>query len=112
MDTEALPGDFKRALAAIVFTDVEKFTPKAEKNEVHALGLVQRDIQLLRALCQQFEGLLFKFTGDGSLMCFESAYQALSCALEIQKALADAAANLPPEDLLRHRIGIHLGEVF
>lgn len=112
MDTEALPRDFKRTLAAIVFTDVEKFTPKAEKNEVHALGLVQRDIQLLKALCQQFEGLLFKFTGDGSLMCFESAYQALSCALEIQKALADAAANLPPEDVLRHRIGIHLGEVF
>jgi class 3 adenylate cyclase len=112
MDTEALPRDFKRTLAAIVFTDVEKFTPKAEQNEVHALGLVQRDIQLLKELCQQFQGLLFKFTGDGSLMCFESAYQALSCALEIQKALAEAAANLPPEDVLRHRIGIHLGEVF
>ncbi len=112
MDREALPPNFKRTLAAIVFTDVEKFSTKAEKNEVHVLALVRRDIQLIGGLFEKYEGVVFKFTGDGALMYFESAYQAIGCAVEIQKALAEAAVTLPPQDVLRHRIGIHLGEVF
>ncbi|NEP12976.1 MAG: TIR domain-containing protein [Symploca sp. SIO2C1] len=104
-----LRGD--RALAAIVFTDVESFTAKMAADEMRTLALIQRDFQLMEQLCQEFEGQLLKSLGDGLLMYFVSAQQAVSCAIEIQKALATVAGELPESDVLYHRIGIHLGDV-
>lgn len=105
-------GVSDKILAAIVFTDVESFTKKMAANEKHTLELVQRDFQLMKEICQQFEGQVLKSLGDGLLICFPSAEQAVSSAIAIQKSLAAAATNLPDRDILRHRIGIHLGEVF
>ncbi len=100
------------ALAAIAFTDVESFTPKMAADEQHTLALIQRDFQLMTQICQEFDGQVLKPLGDGLLMYFVSAEKAVSSAVEIQKALATAAANLPERDILKHRIGIHLGDVF
>ena len=99
------------SLAAIVFTDVESFTPKMAADEKHALELIQRDFQLMGQLCQQFEGKVLKHLGDGLLMYFISAEKAVSCCVEMQQALAEAGAELPARDVLIHRIGIHLGDV-
>ncbi|HBY80900.1 MAG TPA: hypothetical protein DEG47_28705, partial [Cyanobacteria bacterium UBA11148] len=102
----------EKILAAIVFTDVESFTKKMVADEKHTLELIQRDFDLMNQICQQFTGHVLKSLGDGLLMCFPSAEKAVSCAIEIQKVLAAAAKNQPERDILRHRIGIHLGEVF
>lgn len=101
-----------KVLAAIAFTDVESFTKKMVENERHTLSLIERDFQIMRQICQQFEGQIVKSLGDGLLMYFASAEKAIYCSIEIQKTLALAAANLPKRDILLHRIGIHLGEVF
>lgn len=98
-------------LAAIVFTDVESFTTKMEADEKHTLSLVRRDFQIMQQVCQQFEGQVLKSLGDGLLMSFTSAERAVSCAVEIQTQLATAAVNLPTGDVLKHRIGIHVGDV-
>ena len=104
-------GDGK-VLAAIVFTDVQSFTKKMAADEKHTLALINRDFRLMSELCQKFEGQVLKSLGDGLLMCFASAEKAVSSAIEMQKALAATTSNLPEPDILRHRIGIHLGEVF
>ena len=101
-----------RVLAAIVFTDVESFTKKMVTDEQHTLELVHRDFQLMDQICQEFEGQILKSLGDGLLMYFVSGEKAISSAIAMQKAIANAATNLPESDILRHRIGIHLGEVF
>jgi CHASE2 domain-containing sensor protein/class 3 adenylate cyclase len=101
-----------KVLAAIAFTDVESFTKKMAADERHTLNLIERDFQIMRQICQQFEGQIVKSLGDGLLMYFASAEKAISCSIEIQKTLALAAATLPKSDILLHRIGIHLGEVF
>ncbi len=101
-----------KVLAAIVFTDVESFTKKMVTDEQHTLGLIRRDFQLMHQLCQEFEGQVLKSLGDGLLMYFTSVEKAVSCAIAMQKAIAIAATNLPESEILRHRIGIHLGEVF
>ena len=113
-DKVELPSTFRgdSALAAIVFTDVESFTPKMAADEKHTLALIGRDFQRMSQVCQQFEGQVLKSLGDGLLMYFVSAEKAVSCAMEIQKSLAAFAADLPPRDILIHRIGIHLGDVF
>ncbi|MEO0457917.1 MAG: adenylate/guanylate cyclase domain-containing protein [Cyanobacteria bacterium P01_A01_bin.114] len=101
----------QRNLTAIVFTDVVSFTPRMAANEQHTIALVQRDLQQIQLLCQQFAGRLSKKLGDGLLLYFKSAEQAVLCAIAIQQTLAEAAAHLPPEDILQHRIGIDLGDV-
>ncbi len=102
----------KRTLAAIVFTDVAGFSALMEKDEDRTLRLVARDLDLIRNICQQLGGKALKSTGDGLLMSFDSAVQAAACALQTQQKLSEQARDLPPEDVLMHRIGIHLGDVF
>lgn len=102
----------RRTLATIVFTDGVGFSARMAEDEEHTLELIRRDLQLMRELCQQFEGYVIKSTGDGLLMCFGSAVKAVICATEMQKCLTEAAASLPPREVLSHRIGIHLGDVF
>lgn len=113
IENVALPLNLRgeSALAAIVFTDVEAFTPKMAADEKHTLGLIQRDFQLMSELCTRFEGQVLKSLGDGLLMYFVSAEKAVVCALEIQSSLFQAATQLPRRDVLMHRIGIHLGDV-
>ena len=55
---------------------------------------------------------VLKNTGDGCLATFHSAEAAVRSALRIQESIADAGQRLPPERVLHHRIGIHLGDVF
>ncbi len=99
-------------IAAIVFTDVEAFTPKMAADERHTLVLLERDFQLMRALCAKSGGRVLKTLGDGLLLYFRRAEQAVLWAIACQKALARAAAQDPAQNSLSHRIGIHFGEVF
>ncbi|MEM1256706.1 MAG: adenylate/guanylate cyclase domain-containing protein [Cyanobacteria bacterium P01_H01_bin.21] len=101
----------QRTLAAIVFTDVVSFTQRMATAEDHTLALVQRDFQTIQNLCQQFAGQMLKKLGDGLLLYFNSAEQAVLCSIAIQQSLAEAALHLPSEDSLLHRIGINLGDV-
>ncbi len=111
-EPDQIPLQGQRTLAAIVFSDVVNFGGIMSADEEHAMRIVQRDVDLMTRFCEQYEGRVLKFTGDGLLMYFHSAVQAVACALEIQKAIATAAMALPPNDILQHRIGIHLGDVF
>ncbi len=100
------------SLAAVVFTDVVGFSLRAGEDERLALACLQRDFRLMLAMVERFQGHLIKTLGDGQLLCFQSATNAVGCAVSIQLALMDAAADLPSAEVLQHRIGIHLGDVF
>jgi class 3 adenylate cyclase len=102
----------QRTLAAIVFTDVVGYSALMAANEEYTLDLLRRDFQIMKQLCQRFEGKVLKTIGDSILMYFSSAVKAVGCAQAMQATLAELAANLAPEDVLIHRIGIHLGDVF
>lgn len=102
----------QRTLAAIVFTDVVSYSALMAANEEYTLDLLRRDFRIMKQLCQRFEGKVLKTIGDALLMYFPSAVKAVACAKEIQSSLAEQAAMLAPEDVLIHRIGVHLGDVF
>src|SRR5688500_9785322 len=102
----------QRRLAAIVFTDVVGYSRLADQDEQKTLALVRRDLKIITDTCASLGGSALKNTGDGLLMCFSSAEAAVSCALRVQKAFMDAPKVLPPDEVLQHRIGIHLGDVF
>ncbi len=99
-------------LAAIVFTDAKDSTYKGHINQQPTLAAIFRDRNLMTEFCHQYEGKVLKSIGDGLMMYFTSVVKAVECAKKIQQELAIAAQNLANEDVLDHRIGIHLAEVF
>jgi class 3 adenylate cyclase len=108
--TPPIPG--QRTLAAIVFTDVVGFSAHMQKDEETTLMLLNQDFETMRELCTQHEGSVLKTTGDGLLLHFASAVQAVACALAIQRAFAERSKERPADKNLMHRVGIHLGDVF
>jgi len=99
-------------LAAVVFTDVANFSRQVGLNENRALQSVLRDFQLMAPIISRFNGHLLKTMGDGQLIYFQSAISAVNCAVAMQLAVTEEAHSLPPDEVLQHRIGIHLGDVF
>jgi serine/threonine-protein kinase len=102
----------QRTLAAIMLTDAVGFSARMAIDEESTLGLIHRDLGLMEQLCHQYEGRVIKSTGDGLLMCFSSAVQAVSCSIAMQHQLTDAYRETEYEKRLLHRIGVHLGDVF
>ena len=73
----------------------------------------------LKALRKEFvepkigehHGRLVKLTGDGALVEFPSVVDAVACAVEIQRGVAERNAGVAPDDQIRFRIGVNLGDV-
>jgi hypothetical protein len=82
------------------------------ENEDHTLDLIRRDLKIMKRVCEASEGRVLKSTGDGLLMYFISAISAVKCAIEIQEKITTAALNLSQRDVLMHRIGVHLADMF
>lgn len=101
----------QRLLAAIMVTDAVGFSTRMSVDEGLTLRLIDRDLALIAEVCQEFGGTVLKSTGDGLLMYFLSAVEAVSCGLEIQHQLVNLGLGPPPEQGLEHRVGIHLGDI-
>ncbi|HZG38530.1 MAG TPA: adenylate/guanylate cyclase domain-containing protein [Nodosilinea sp.] len=101
----------QRLLAAIMITDAVGFSTRMSVEEERTLRLIDRDLTLIGDICQEFGGTVLKSTGDGLLIYFLSAVEAVSCGLEMQRRLVDLAEGLEPNQYLDHRIGIHLGDI-
>jgi TolB-like protein len=94
----------QRRLAAIMVADVvgySKLVGSDEPGTLAKLAALRRD--LIDPTIGKHSGRLFKAVGDGFLVEFASAVQAVSCAKAIQEA--NSAGQLPL------RIGIHVGDV-
>ena len=105
-------GPGQRSLAAIVFTDVVSFSARMQADEEATLTLLKRDFDAMRVICTEHQGSVLKTTGDGLLLYFSSAVQAVACALAMQRFFAKQAKTRPADQSLVHRLGIHLGDVF
>jgi class 3 adenylate cyclase len=105
------PQPEQRLLAAIVFTDVAGFSRRVQVAEAVTLKLLERDFATMRAFAAMHAGRVVKSTGDGLLIFFTSAVQAVEWALKVQRHFADQAGSLETEEVLRHRVGVHLGDV-
>jgi class 3 adenylate cyclase len=94
----------------IMFTDLEKSTNMVtELGEREAYRVMTLHNSILRAQFQRFRGYEAKRVGDGFLVLFASARDAMHCAVAIQRNLANAPIGAFGP--IRVRIGIHVGEV-
>jgi adenylate cyclase len=104
--------DTKRRLAAIMFTDIVGYTALTQTNEALALDILKRHNQILRPFFPKYRGREVKTIGDSFLVEFDSALDAVNCAIEIQKCLHDYNNSATSDNRkIKLRIGIHLGDV-
>jgi adenylate cyclase len=108
-----MPSDpVQRRLAAILALDVVGFSRLMAEDETGTLAIVKaRRKDVLEPLVAQHRGRVFKVIGDGALVEFRSAVNAVQCAIELQDAMANANAGLPEGRRIVLRIGINLGDV-
>jgi class 3 adenylate cyclase len=100
-----------RGLVAVMFADIVDYSAMVQKNERAALTSLDDEQRLVRPIIQRQGGREVKSLGDGLLVEFGGAVEAVSCATMIQKALEERNGKLPPERRVKLRIGVHLGDV-
>ncbi|MCK4344258.1 MAG: adenylate/guanylate cyclase domain-containing protein, partial [Bacteroidales bacterium] len=93
-----------RQLAAIMFTDIQGYTALMQQNEERAIEIRERHREIFNSTTEKFNGKILQYYGDGTLSIFNSAIDAVNCAVEMQLAFQQ-------EPLIPVRIGIHLGDI-
>ena len=102
----------QRRLAAILAADVVGYSRLMERDEAGTLAsLKARRKEVLAPLLASHRGRVVKLMGDGVLVEFGSAVDAVQCALELQKGFAQANQDVPEDMRIILRIGINLGDI-
>jgi adenylate cyclase len=101
-----------RRLAAILAADVVGYSRLMGADEEGTHERVQAHLsELIDPKISEHHGRVVKTIGDGVLAEFASVVDAVRCAGEIQRAMADHDLDLAEERRLRFRIGVNLGDV-
>jgi class 3 adenylate cyclase len=108
---ELLLSESSRRLASVMFMDIVGYSAIAHADESIAFRLLRDQRELVRPFFQRHNGREIKTIGDGVLVEFASALDAVTCAFEIQKAIHDSNTSKATQDRILMRIGIHLGDV-
>jgi DNA-binding NarL/FixJ family response regulator/class 3 adenylate cyclase len=102
----------ERRLAAILSADVAGYSRLIGNDEEGTHTALKRVFKsLVDPRIAQHRGRLVKNTGDGALAEFASAIDAVRCAVEIQRAMAELNVDLPLERRIEFRIGINVGDI-
>ena len=101
-----------RRLAAILAADVVGYSRLMGRDENGTLArLKAHRTERLEPVLARHGGRLVKLTGDGALIEFPSAVDALSAAIEFQQVMAEANQGQPEDTRIVFRIGLHLGDL-
>jgi TolB-like protein/class 3 adenylate cyclase/Tfp pilus assembly protein PilF len=102
----------QRRLAAILAADVAGYSRLMgadEEGTLRRLNAHRRE--LVDPKIAEHRGRIVKTTGDGMLVEFASVVDAVRCAAEVQRAMAERDADLPDEERIRFRVGVNLGDI-
>src|SRR5216684_5884680 len=101
-----------RHLAAILAADIAgygRLMGEDEEGTLAALRTWRREIADPRI--KEHRGRIVKTTGDGFLVEFASVVDAVHCAVEMQRVMAERNAGIPVDRRIEFRIGINLGDI-
>jgi adenylate cyclase len=102
----------ERRLAAILAADVAGYSRLMGVDEEGTLAqLKTHRRELIDPKISEYGGRIVKTTGDGMLVEFASVVDAMRCAVEVQKGMAERNALVPQTQRLEFRIGIHQGDI-
>jgi adenylate cyclase len=101
-----------RRLAAILAADVAGYSRLMgadEEGTLAALKAIRRELGDPKV--KEHRGRIVKTTGDGLLIEFVSVVDAVRCAVEVQRAMAERNAAVPEARRIQFRMGINLGDI-
>ena len=102
----------QRRLAAILIADMVGYSRMMERDEAGTLArLKAHRRELIDPSIRAHGGRVVRSTGDGVLVEFPSAAEAVFCAVEIQRAMIDRSAREPEGKHTVFRIGISIGDL-
>lgn len=102
----------ERRLAAILSADMVGYSRLMEVDEAGTIArhAIHRS-ELIDPKITTYNGRIVKTTGDGMLVEFASAVDAVECAVDIQKAMSESEADRSEEQRIQFRIGINVGDI-
>ena len=102
----------RRKLAAIAAFDVVGYSRLMERNESRTLAkLTSHRNERLEPSIVRHGGRLVKLIGDGALVEFTSAVEAVNAAIEFQQSMAQVNLDQNEDEQIIFRIGVHVGDV-
>jgi TolB-like protein/class 3 adenylate cyclase len=102
----------ERRLAAILAADVVGYSRLMERDEAGTLAMLKsRRTSILQPMVSKHRGRIIKLMGDGVLVEFASAVNAVTCAVELQMAMDNANAGAAEGQRIVLRVGVNLGDV-
>ncbi len=101
-----------RRLAAILAADMVGYSRHMQLDEARTVARQSACMkEMVNPAIEEFRGRLVKTTGDGYLVEFPSAVDAVLCAVKVQRELASHEQDLPSDQRILYRIGINVGEI-
>jgi len=101
-----------RRLTAILAADVAGYSRLMGADEEGTHERLKAHLRdLIEPKIAEHRGRIVKNTGDGFLAEFASIVDAVRCAVEVQRGMADRNDGTPPEKRIEFRIGVNLGDV-
>ena len=101
-----------RRLAAILAGDIAGYSRLMGVDEEGTLRqLKAHRKELVDPKITEHRGRIVKTTGDGMLVEFVSVVDAVRCAVDIQRGMAERNANVPADKRIEFRIGINVGDI-
>jgi adenylate cyclase len=102
----------QRRLAAILAADIAGYGRLMSTDEVGTLArLKAARRELVNPKIEEHSGRVVKTTGDGMLVEFASAVDAIRCAVEVQRSMTHRNAEMPPERRITARMGVNVGDI-
>src|SRR5262245_56883598 len=102
----------ERRLAAILAVDVAGYSRLMGIDEEGTLATLKASRrEIVDPKIAEHRGRIVKTTGDGILVEFPSAVDAVRCAADIQRAMAARNASIPEDRRVEFRIGINVGDI-
>jgi TolB-like protein/class 3 adenylate cyclase len=102
----------ERRLAAILAADVAGYSRLMGEDEEGTHERLKAHLRdLVDPKIKEHRGRIVKNTGDGMLAEFPSVVEAVRCAAEVQRGMAERNAETPEDKRISFRVGINLGDV-
>ena len=101
----------KRKLTAILSADVKGYSRLMGEDEVGTIQTLTAYKEAMVVLIKEHRGRVVDAPGDNLLAEFVSIVNAVQCAVEIQRELAERNERLPEDRKMVFRIGVNLGDV-
>ena len=102
----------QRRLAAIVSADVAGYSRLMGLDESRTLAALKTHRrELIDPKITEYGGRIVKTTGDGLLLEFPSVVEAVRCAVDMQRGMADRNAGIPNDQRIDFRIGVNVGDI-